>query len=129
MELVIYFVRVAIDHARQNDLDLELYCSTLIRELQKMTAHPPSESDPENYCFVDANLYAQHAGNCGPSLQCRRHRRPLARAPLFEGLSAVQMLEEPLTSADFLAASKKGSGAYFGNELRNSHADDAADMC
>ncbi|KAL8278109.1 hypothetical protein RQP46_009433 [Phenoliferia psychrophenolica] len=84
-----------------NDLALELFCSTLIRELQELTAHPPEEAYPQNFCFVDTNL-------------------PLAKAPFYEGLSAVQMMEdEPVSSADFYAGLKTGSVRYFGSELRS----------
>ena len=43
-----------------NDLDLEIFCETIVRELRELTAHLPAEALPENFCFVETNLCVKH---------------------------------------------------------------------
>ncbi|KAL8292298.1 hypothetical protein RQP46_001764 [Phenoliferia psychrophenolica] len=93
-----------------NDLDLEVFCTTIIRELRELTAHPPSEALPENFCFVDTNLGVSVSISFGSSCANLLPRnRPLATPPLYEGLSAVQMVNEPLSPEEFHAGLKSGA--------------------
>ncbi|KAM0748977.1 UPF0187-domain-containing protein [Meredithblackwellia eburnea MCA 4105] len=82
------------------DLELDTFCRTIIRELNELTAHPPRESAPENFCFVDTNL-------------------PLAQPPLYEGYSATQMVDEGMEPADFLAGLRAATKHAIGAELRS----------